>query len=317
MKKAILFLSVFFFAISCSSEPPVIVQIPDKPNPSREDELKNLPATNVDIKVVDFNLPENTGSDDASTNGGNASSIVAVNNLTYTVSPTKEDFSGGAVAYNFVPNNTYKIFCAPFKIVDIQLEPGENIVSPPVSGRQELFNVFVSFSTVNNVRQQHVYIKCAYAGKETNLFINTDRRIYQFALYSFKDLYMPIVSFNYPIDSMKAFKQNLEDQQRKQLYLTGSITDFNFSYNILPMSVHKPAWMPSIVFDDGKKTYIHFASAKRASYAPVFFIIEDGKRILCNYRVVGDYYIIDQTFEHAELVLDVNANNIVSVIKQK
>jgi P-type conjugative transfer protein TrbG len=307
-----LFLAFFF---SCSTPPPVVIEIPDKPNPSKEKTETNPIPDKLDIKVVDYNAPyeEKTSNE---TSPEDPTVLVTENNIRYTIVPTREDFRGGAVIYNYVPNQRYKIYLAPFNLVDLQLEAGEQIVAPPACGDTSNFILGTSASFQNGLRVEHVYLKAVYADKKTSLSINTNKRVYQFSLYSYKELFMPMVSFNYPLDSFEAMKKTAEIQQRNSLILSGNITDFNFSYDIIPMSPNKPKWCPALVFDDGKKTYFNFPSAKRAAYAPVLFIIEDGKKVLCNYRVLGDYYIVDQLFDRAELVLDVNLGNIISISKR-
>jgi len=293
----------------------MVFQIPDKPNPSKENkELPTLPEK-VDVKIVEFNAP-NESKNKNETQGEDSTILVTKNNLKYTVTPEKEDFKGGAVVYNYVPNHIYKIFLAPFNLVDIQLEPGEQIVSPPACGDTANFILGTSDSFIKGEKCEHVYLKSVYPDKDTTLSINTNKRVYQFSLHSYKELFMPIVSFNYPIDSFENMKKAAEIQQRNSIFLSGTITDFNFSYDIIPMSVNKPKWCPALVFDDGKKCYLNFPSSKRAAYAPVLFIVDGDKRILCNYRVVGDYYIVDQVFDHAELVLDVNNGNIITIKKR-
>lgn len=294
----------------------VVFEIPDKPNPSNGTESAPDIPDAVDIEVKEYEAGNEEDGEEKE-NGKSPETAVTENNIAYTVTPKKEDFSGGAVIYNYVPNHIYKIFLAPYIVADIQLEPGERIVSPPACGDTANFMLGTSFSYAEGKKCEHIYIKAVYAGKSTTLSVNTDKRVYQFSLRSYAKTYMPIVTFNYPLETLSAMKAEAEKRNRSSVYLSGSITDFTFSYEILPMSIHKPHWMPSMVFDDGKKTYIHFVSARRASYAPVLFIIEDGKRILCNYRVLGDYYIVDRTFDRAELILDVNAGNIITIKKGK
>jgi type IV secretion system protein VirB9 len=56
------------------------------------------------------------------------------------------------------------------------------------------------------------------------------------------------------------------------------------------------------VFDDGKKTFIQMPKELRVYEAPTLFILdEDSEPMLVNYRVKGDYYIVDRLFDQAEL----------------
>lgn len=267
-----------------------------------------------DIPLVTYNVPGETSTSSSSpsttiTRGGS----VDTNRAQFTIIPRSEDYKGGAVVYNFIPNNIYSLFVAPLKVLDLQMEPGEHIVSPPVAGDTSNFQLVISFSYEDGIKREHVFIKPVYAGRETNLTINTDRRTYQFLIKSFETTYMPIVTFAYPLSAFSTPQAEAQKAQEEALYLSGRITDLDFSYEIIPSSVHRPAWMPATVFNDGRKTYINFASARRASYAPVLFGVENGQRVILNYRVIGSYYIVDTVINRAELIVDVNAGNIITI----
>jgi len=292
------------------------IYIPNEPNPSREQVQISLPE-NVDIEVVDYNLPE--GYDEEEDTLSNENPIENVNNsvIKYTITPTSKDFSGGSVVYNYTPNFIYKIYLKPFNATDIKLQPGEVIVSSPVCGDTVNFILGTGISYENNIEVTHVYIKPVYEKKSTNLIINTNKRTYQFSLYSFDEdeIFMPMVSFNYPIESFEMM-QSEANRLDNEIFLAGNLSNFDFAYEIVPHSIFKPDWCPNIVFSDGVKTYLHFASARQASYAPVLFLVKDNERILVNYRVIGDYYVVDMAnVEHMELVVDINNGNIITIKK--
>ena len=236
----------------------------------------------------------------------------------FTVVPREEEFLGGAVVYNFVPRSIYKVFTAPLRVTNIELEAGEVLSSQPASGDTLNFQVGTAVSENRlGERTTHLLVKPVYAGQETSLLIYTNRRIYQFELESYEDVYMPYVSFRYPLDSLEVARQAAASV-REEIYLNGSIEAFDFGYEIVFADPHKPRWAPSVVFTDGVRTYMQFASAYRAAYAPVVFeMSEDGERMLVNYRVVGDYYIVDSVLDRAELVLDINAGNIVTIVRRE
>lgn len=235
----------------------------------------------------------------------------------YTVVPQRRDFVGGAVVYNYVPRSVYKVFVAPLRVTNIELEAGETLVSQPASGDTMNFQVGTASSGNRGGEQiTHLLIKPVYAGHETSLLVYTDRRIYQFELESYESTHMPYVSFRYPLDSIEAARRSAATV-REDIFLNGNIEAFDFGYEIIYADPHKPRWAPSVVFTDGVRTYMQFASAYRASYAPVLFeMSEDGERMLVNYRVVGDYYIVDTVIERAELVLDINAGNVITLVRR-
>jgi type IV secretion system protein VirB9 len=58
-----------------------------------------------------------------------------------------------------------------------------------------------------------------------------------------------------------------------------------------------------MVFDNGKKTYIKMPDSIQQANMPVLFIREKGKNdlVLVNYRIKGNFYIIDRLIDTAEL----------------
>ena len=291
----------------------VIIDFPESPNPSNPNPVPVENNEPIEIDVIDYESPEQHLMDVIPEDDGLTDDVRVNNNrLKFTVTPTQEMFNGGAVVNNFVENHIYTVFCQPVKISSIYFEPGEKIVSPPTCGNTEMFTLGNSFTLKDGIRQEVINIKPIAPYKETTLTIYTDRRVYNFELKSYKNTYMPIVSFNYPVSSFEAM-QNEAMKMNNAVYLNGDITGFTFDYEIIPMRVHAPSWTPSLVFSDGIKTYIHFPSAEKASYAPVLFSIDNKARQLLNYRVVGNWYIVDHFIDHAELVLDINNNNIVTI----
>ena len=56
-----------------------------------------------------------------------------------------------------------------------------------------------------------------------------------------------------------------------------------------------------MVFDDGTKTYIQMSGHMSSGEAPALFVKSDEGLALVNYRVKGDYYIVDRLFQKAEM----------------
>jgi len=73
----------------------------------------------------------------------------------------------------------------------------------------------------------------------------------------------------------------------------------NFKYKIKPDDDY--SWTPVRVFDDGRKTYIQMGTEMKHTEAPVLFVEGKEGLNLVNYRVKGDYYIVDRLFKAAEL----------------
>jgi type IV secretion system protein VirB9 len=281
----------------------------------RPSEDKKGPSK-VEIKVVDYTSPEEALAASRPNNDklSDPSSVVESQNVLFEVKPSVENYQGGAVIWNYIPNHIYRLYVAPYQTTNIELAPGEKIVNAPYAGDTVNFVCGTSYFIEEGKERQQVLIKGVFAGKITTLNIPTDQRNYMFRVITLPRTFMPLVSFNYPLEMAENLKA-AADAQAKEIPVSAQITDLDFGYSIIPHSIHAPHWEPSIVFNDGKKTYINFASAARASYAPVLFdISEKDKRLLVNYRVKGTYFIVDRVLYRFELVLDVNEGNIITVV---
>lgn len=275
------------------------------------------PNNPISVPLTEYRSPDNTPSQPAPQSEKDIQDLVTLNNIQFEIHPQQEDYQGGAVIYNYVPNHVYELFVAPLQLTTVMLEPGENIVSAPAAGDTANFMLATTYSVEDGHQRSQLLIKAVYAGKSTTVAVNTDKRSYFFKAISYDKIFMPLVSFNYPLELADKIKAQAADSQSRIL-MYGRVTDLDFSYQILPHSVHKPSWCPDRVFNDGRKTYMSFPSASRASYAPVLFEVNEKKeRILLNYRVVGTYYIVDRVLMHAELVLDVNEGNIVTIVHKE
>jgi type IV secretion system protein VirB9 len=322
MKKP-LFVLCALALISCATPPPP-VEIPEEPNPSnpevqREGEAQwdlgtaspespFVPQLSVDLP--EYYLPEEAIRNQPAPEG---TVLVTSQNSTLEIRPKKEYYRGGAVVYPYLDNHVYQIFTALEQLTNIQLEPGEELVAPPASGNTDVFAVQFSYAQENGRPRANIYIMPYMAGKNTTLFINTNKRTYSFMVYSYNTTFMPLVSFNYPQQLQEAIRQRIENSNN-DIAISGSLTNLDFNYVIIPHSPNKPRWMPTLVFNDGSKTYIYFPSAGRASYAPVLFEVNSkNERVIVNYRVKGTYYIVDRVLSQAELVLDVNEGNIITI----
>jgi len=148
-------------------------------------------------------------------------------------------------------------------------------------------------SGLGKKRRTHIIIKPTESNIKTNLLITTNKHSYQLSIKS-TNFHMPSISWNYPED----FKLELAKNEYQDSISEKDISPENmrFSYKI---SDDDQFFSPLRVFDDGKKTFIQMP--KNLREAPVLFITEDGQQSLVNYRIKGDFYIVDRLFEKAEL----------------
>ena len=72
-------------------------------------------------------------------------------------------------------------------------------------------------------------------------------------------------------------------------------------------------WRPLRAFDDGRRVFIQMPDNIAVTQAPPLFISGDNGPELVNYRVHGQYYIVDRLFNKAELRLGDKRPKIVRV----
>jgi type IV secretion system protein TrbG len=218
--------------------------------------------------------------------------------------------------YNYVPDAIYLIYGAVNHVIDIQLQPGEKPSGAPVAGDTVRWIVgeTVSGSGANAIT--HILIKPTQAGIETNFLITTDRHAYRLYAKSSDTFFVPTVGWNYPDDSMAAFASIKREQQRLDSQVAGPnlvADNLNFKYRIDPDGDY--SWTPVRVFDDGQKTYLQMAPGMRHSEAPAFFVKNEKELNLVNYRVKGDYFVVDRLFEEGELRC--GKKDVVTIVKEK
>jgi type IV secretion system protein VirB9 len=112
---------------------------------------------------------------------------------------------------------------------------------------------------------------------------------------------MPIVRWKYltgfptnlvtPIERGKSSEDGTDYAKIDPRYL-------NFGYRMT--YGRKPAWLPTLIYDDGKKTYITFNNYIFTGEMPGVF--EDRKNIT-NYRVIDNVLVIDKLIKKITLKL--------------
>lgn len=90
-----------------------------------------------------------------------------------------------------------------------------------------------------------------------------------------------------------------------------ALSDLHFRYRV---TGDHPPWRPVRVFDDGSKVYIEFpARIDQGEMPPLFVVGPRGDDQLVNYRVQGNYEIVDRLFAAAELRLGETPQQIVRI----
>jgi type IV secretion system protein VirB9 len=222
-----------------------------------------------------------------------------------TQTPRKVRMRGARTVFNYSEDGIYEVLATPDHVTDVALAPGEQITSPPTAGDTVRWTISVMKSGDSSSAITHLIIKPLEEEIETNLIITTDSRTYQLKLRS-SDTHMPSVAWNYPV------RPSLEDAVLKKepdetLLISPETLSFSFE-----LSGDDVSWRPIRVFSDGQKTYLQMPSKLKASEAPVLLgLSEDSEPVLLNYRVNGDYYIVDRVIERAELRVGTNRSVLI------
>ena len=206
------------------------------------------------------------------------------------------------VSFFYYPGGLYKVNTKEGFLTDIRLQPGESVLSI-MGGDTSRWTVDQAVSGTGTDKQSHVYIKPLKAGLETNLIINTDHHSYQILVRSSSDRPVPMVAWSYPQETKAAFvRQQVEEKKKddETIVMAGkSIDKINFNYAVRG---NKYAWTPTMVCDDGVKTFIKMPDAISSNELPALFVKDTkGNLSMVNYRFKNGYFIVDRLFNEAEL----------------
>ena len=237
-----------------------------------------------------------------------------------TVKPTTDNYLNAIQLYPYTPGSLYQVYTSPKQVTDIALEKGEGLITVS-AGDTDRWTVgdTVSGSGVNE--QVHILVKPMAANLSTNAIITSTKRTYYLDFKSFAKTYMAAVSWRYPHDAIKQARKPKAKTSyiKKTSFTTADLKlkpeDLRFDYVIKGDS---PDWRPTRVFDDGKKTFIQFPKSLAVSEAPPLFVTDrKGKKSkLVNYRVKGEYYVVDRLFNAAELRLGEKDQIVVRIERQ-
>jgi len=209
------------------------------------------------------------------------------------------------VLFNYVKGSIYSIDTAPDHFTDVAMQDGEEI-RDFASGDTARWVFARSTSGDGDRAQSHLMVKPVQAGLATNFTIYTNRHVYFVKARSTMSFYMPAVAWLYPAEEREALiaiKQENRKVDDMRANGPAPITPekLNFNYSI---KGDKYDWRPVRVLDDGQKTYIAMPPTMGSSEAPALFIVdESGELNLVNYRVSGNYYVVDRLFKEARLQL--------------
>ncbi|GAB2881191.1 P-type conjugative transfer protein TrbG [Pseudoduganella ginsengisoli] len=227
----------------------------------------------------------------------------------------------GAVRYLFGASQP-TIVCAVMKVCDVELQPGEEVISLNLGDPRFTIDPGITASADGEI--QHLIIRPQDVGLETTLVVGTNRRTYRMKLISTRSEYMAAVVFTYPEDAMKKWAalraKNESARQEKIIPETGEFMgDLDFHYSV---SGNAP-WKPLRVYNDGRRTIIQMPSGMKKNEAPALLVVKSGVFTdsdpgFVNYRLQGDRYIVDSVFEKAILVAGIGSDqDKITITKDK
>ena len=206
--------------------------------------------------------------------------------------------------FTYSPDVVYNLHCAVGMTTQIALAPGEGLIEDPHIGDSLQWRV--SGGPTN------IYIKPVRPDLTTSLSLVTNKRIYQFQLFSGSTSnYEQMVSFRYPVDEMRL---KLQEQEQKQQIATLQAEAAAqkqaplASLKINPENLHfgyevkgDAAFRPENVFDDGRFTYLLMPHLQDLPAA--FLVDAEGNLTLVNYVRRGNYLVIERVASRLALKL--------------
>lgn len=234
-------------------------------------------------------------------------------NKAATKEPTQYGYINAIQVYPFTEGALYQLYAAPERVSDIILQPGEKLTSVS-AGDTVRWIVGDTMSGAGESQQVHVLVKPFAPSLKTNLVITTDRRSYHLQMDSTSKTSMAAISWTYPQDQLTLLRrQNTEAEATQPVASNLSLDKLRFHYAI---SGDEPTWKPLRAFDDGQKAYIEFPRSLDQGEAPPLFLVgANGSNELVNYRLRGNYYIVDRLFSAAELRLGTDPQQIVRITR--
>jgi len=235
--------------------------------------------------------------------------------------PTSRGFIDAVQYYNYAPGVVYTAITSPGFVTTIALQPGERLESC-AAGDTTRWIVQEVHAGSGPQRQTLVLVKPRLPDLSTNMVITTSQRIYQVDLQSVAvGVYQTMIAWHYPFGDLVMIRHTMRRENNRQAAILGRnlhLSKMNFNYLILKQKGRTPPWTPLRAFDDGEKTFIEFPPELGVTAAPPLFVLgRNGHAQIVNYRIEGNYYIVDQLFNEAELRLGESPQTIVRIVRAK
>jgi P-type conjugative transfer protein TrbG len=231
--------------------------------------------------------------------------------------PSRSDaFVGGMQVFAWSPGRVFEVWAAPLRVTTLTLGVGETLVTK-AAGDTVRWQIGEASSGDGRERRTHVLLKPLERGLETNLVLTTNRRVYLIDLKSgTPEGFNAAVSWDPPAgpdaDEPAASVEAARDERVADPVVMPQ-GPLDARYRLVPEG-RRPRWIPTTVFNDGRRTFIAFDPDLQVDEAPALFVIgPDGEAQLVNYRQAGGLFIVDRVFDRAELRLGDRRPQVVRI----
>lgn len=216
-------------------------------------------------------------------------------------------------AWYYRKGRVYQLHCQTFHTTVIQLEPGETLKESPYLSETDVWRLSYGQGIADGLETTFLMIKPDYSGLTSTLTLVTDRRLYMIELKSYKDHYMPFVSWVYPNyeDTRTAFTKWENDRKLVEEFSGMNAENLSFDYKIRHSINNRPAWLPVLVYDDGQKTYIVLDKKSLNMTVPTVF---KKNREIVNKEFRKNIIVINELIEKVTLR---SGRQKVTIIKKK
>ena len=231
--------------------------------------------------------------------------------------PNSGEYINSIMTFDYMEGALYQVYCAPLSVTDVQFQNNEHIVAVG-AGDTTRWVVTKASSGIGANKREHLFIKPFDEELTNSLVITTDMRTYHLMLHSTSKTYMASVAWRYQDSEggmLTAFDDNLSDGGGD---VANTIDVSRLRFNYLLKKTTKgplPDWYPKMVFNDGNKKYIKFPAQMQE--APNLFIGTGKNNQVVNYRVQGDYYVVDNVIYWAQLCSGPDNSTIVQISPKK
>ena len=188
-------------------------------------------------------------------------------------------FDNQLKAWIYKPESIYQIHTQVYHSTIIQLEPGEEMLETPYISEPDVWRISRGAGLKNGLATQFLIIKPDFSGMDSTLIVITNLRVYQIQLKSYKDHYMPYVKwvYNNGIEDLASWKaaekKTQESSGNGAVYGNDAMRagNMSFDYIVKYPKRKKPVWCPTLVYDDGQKTFIVLDKKSMNMEAPAVF----------------------------------------------